>query len=107
MPGPPPYPVVDLTVAHDPQQQQPHPFPDGPPTNEFRARFHRPLVAPTPFRTFEAPPAPGVSAPTSASGSAPSSGDTIDPHLGVPEAPGIVAGKSMCSPLHCVVLGFC
>lgn len=51
-----------------------------PSTNEFRARFHRSLVAPTPFRTFTDGQAAtaAASTPTSASGS---TSDPIDPHL--------------------------
>lgn len=38
------------------------------PSNDFRARFHRPLTAPSPFRT--------------AANSVPGSGNRIDPNLG-------------------------
>jgi len=89
MPGPP-YPLVDLTVPHD---QHPFAIPTNGPadasTNEFRARFHRSLVAPTPFRTFAAEgQAPAATpAPTSTSGSVPSPADTIDPHLATTATP--------------------
>ena len=53
-------------AAADPNQPPP------PQANDFRARFHRSLVAPSPFRTF-VPPQPV--APT----------DGIDPHLGAAE----------------------
>ncbi|KAG6886845.1 hypothetical protein C0992_002038 [Termitomyces sp. T32_za158] len=63
-----------------------------PATNEFRARFHRSLVAPTPFRTYPAPPTdpgPSGSTPSSSGGTATATEATsatapaaaIDPHL--------------------------
>jgi len=69
-----------ITYVHDPSQA---------PQNDFRARFHRPLVAPSPFRSAivsaaESQQPSASSAPsTSASGSAPvgPSGDTMDPHM--------------------------
>lgn len=76
-PPPPPFPTaVELSEAQaqaagqafaaaDPNQPPPPP----PQASDFRARFHRSLVAPSPFRNF-APPQPV--APT----------DGIDPHLG-------------------------
>ena len=76
-PPPPPFPTaVELSEAQaqaagqafaaaDPNQAPPPP----PQASDFRARFHRSLVAPSPFRNF-APPQPV--APT----------DGIDPHLG-------------------------
>lgn len=49
------------------------------PGQDFRARFHRSLVAPTPFRTFppDAHPGPGSGA----------TGEPIDPHLVVIQQP--------------------
>ncbi|KAI9446042.1 hypothetical protein H4582DRAFT_2107875 [Lactarius indigo] len=69
--APPPAPFA-ATVA-------PPPFPptdpnQPPQANDFRARFHRSLVAPSPFRSF-APPQPGAPA------------DGIDPHLGAEQSP--------------------
>ncbi|KAH9917616.1 uncharacterized protein B0H18DRAFT_1033977 [Fomitopsis serialis] len=65
--------------------------PDGsPPPNDFRARFHRSLVAPSPFRSVlvggdnqqqPPPPAPQPTAGTSASASVSAPGDTINPAL--------------------------
>ncbi|KAH9832840.1 uncharacterized protein C8Q71DRAFT_798398 [Rhodofomes roseus] len=90
-PPPPPYPMP--FVPHDPSQ---------PPPNDFRARFHRSLVAPSPFRSalvgvesqqqpVHPPPAPQPTAGTSASASAsapvqgppppPPGGDTINPAM--------------------------
>lgn len=50
--------------------------------SEFRARFHRPLVAPSPFRNFNTGDSATAttSTPTSTPGSGPPS-DSIDPHL--------------------------
>lgn len=50
--------------------------------NEFRARFHRPLVAPSPFRTYngEAQGTGPASTSTSGASGAPQT-DPIDPHL--------------------------
>lgn len=50
--------------------------------SEFRARFHRPLVAPSPFRNFNGGDSATAttSTPTSTPGSGPPS-DSIDPHL--------------------------
>ncbi|KAH9025560.1 hypothetical protein EDB84DRAFT_1504258 [Lactarius hengduanensis] len=62
---PPPAPfaaTVDMGDAQPPQ------------ANDFRARFHRSLVAPSPFRSF-APPQPSAPA------------DGIDPHLGAEQSP--------------------
>ncbi|KIJ10536.1 hypothetical protein PAXINDRAFT_172098 [Paxillus involutus ATCC 200175] len=56
-------------------QSQPH-------ASDFRARFHRSLVAPSPFRNFN--PAESTTATTSTPTSTPGSGppsDPIDPHL--------------------------
>ncbi|KAG6331254.1 hypothetical protein ID866_7839 [Astraeus odoratus] len=58
--------------------------------SEFRARFHRPLVAPSPFRNFNGGDSATAttSTPTSTPGSGPSS-ESIDPHLsGVVITPG-------------------
>ncbi|KAK0201582.1 hypothetical protein DFS33DRAFT_1348547 [Desarmillaria ectypa] len=72
--GPPPPPAFTVDIEHNTTvYQQPPPPPD--PTNEFRARFHRSLVAPSPFQTSSQPPS------TPASGSVP---DQIDPHLAAP-----------------------
>lgn len=70
--------------APNPNPTNPYADPNQPTPNEFRARFHRPLVAPSPFRTYPGasndtqPPTTG-STPTSTTGSVPS--DPIDPHL--------------------------
>ncbi|KAI0717614.1 hypothetical protein C8Q72DRAFT_789603 [Fomitopsis betulina] len=81
-PPPPGYPMP--FVSHDPSQ---------PPPNDFRARFHRPLVAPSPFRSAlvgDGQPQQPPSAPPqqSASTSAPPAGapppppaDTINPAM--------------------------
>jgi hypothetical protein len=90
---PPPY-AVDLG-QHDPHAPPPSgPYPNGPgpsdpaqaqaqavqaaqaaaAANDFRARFHRSIIAPTPFQTSNSAPA------SSGSGSAPTEG-AIDPHL--------------------------
>jgi len=82
---PPPY-GVDLN-QHDPNAPPQHPFPHptgpgpaDPNLNEFRARFHRSIVAPTPFRTaFGESQTASATTPSSGSGSAPA--DAIDPHL--------------------------
>ncbi|THH14941.1 hypothetical protein EW146_g5465 [Bondarzewia mesenterica] len=75
-----PYPNVPM-----PDHAPPAPYPGDPsqpPPNDFRARFQRPLVAPSPFRQFAAadtrPAGNG-----SATGSTPSvtASDSIDPHL--------------------------
>ena len=85
---PPPYPV-DLT-QHEPHTAPPAPFPhpNGPgpadpnqaaaATNEFRTRFHRSIVGPTPFGTFTENQTASTT-PSSTSGSAQE--NTIDPHL--------------------------
>lgn len=69
-----PHPYV-----HDPSQP--------PPANDFRARFHRQLTAPSPFRTGIVPPdsqAQSVSSSTAASastsGSVQNTGDGMDPN---------------------------
>ncbi|KAG5339346.1 hypothetical protein C0989_004676, partial [Termitomyces sp. Mn162] len=57
-----------------------------PPDNEFRARFHRPLVPPTPFRSFNPGSTPSSSAGATAPTETPATTTTtataaIDPHL--------------------------
>lgn len=84
-PPPPPPPTFALPDAHhafvhDPSSQGP------PNTNDFRARFHRPLIAPSPFRSgglveAHAPPGQGggprtESAPPNGTGNG-----AVDPHL--------------------------
>lgn len=87
---PPPY-GVELT-SHDPASPATHAFahPGGPgpadPTqaavNEFRARFHRSIIAPAPFRTAFGDGAPSAGAVAAAGGAAGASpADAIDPHL--------------------------
>lgn len=88
---PPPY-GVELT-SHDPAASTTHTFahPSGPgpadPTqaavNEFRARFHRSIIAPAPFRTAfgDGAPSTGTAAAGGAAGASPT--DAIDPHLAV------------------------
>ncbi|KJA24255.1 hypothetical protein HYPSUDRAFT_184125 [Hypholoma sublateritium FD-334 SS-4] len=85
---PPPY-GVELT-SHDPASPATHAFahPGGPgpadatqaAVNEFRARFHRSIIAPAPFRTAFGDGASSAGAPA-AGGAAPA--DAIDPHLAV------------------------
>ncbi|KAJ8517186.1 hypothetical protein ONZ45_g5590 [Pleurotus djamor] len=71
IPPDPPYPAP-ITASADPSH----------PSNEFRARFHRPLVAPTPFRTFTEAQTTASSKPGSAAGSVQATPDsTVDPHL--------------------------
>jgi len=82
----------------DPNQPPPPP----PQANDFRARFHRSLVAPSPFRTFVPPqpvaPADGIDPHLGAADQAPkttavvSAGSAIDPELGQArgEAEGVV-----------------
>jgi len=65
--------------APDPSQQPPQ-------ANDFRARFHRSLVAPSPFRTFAPPPQPGAPA------------DGIDPHLGAAEQTPKVSATAAIDP---------
>ncbi|KAH9950316.1 hypothetical protein B0H21DRAFT_785631 [Amylocystis lapponica] len=77
-----PYPMnehaVNAQYVHDPSQAPP---------NDFRARFHRPLVAPSPFRSAmeqqaSVASAPSSSASLSASVSAPvPSSDSLEAHL--------------------------
>jgi hypothetical protein len=94
LPGPSaaPFPNVDMA---DPasggfgEPPQPHP-------SEFRARFHRPLVAPSPFRNFnpDTSTTATTSTPTSTTTSGPPS-DPIDPHLNVVVTPGDTRQKSV------------
>jgi hypothetical protein len=105
-PGPPPNLGAPsyIPLTHD-EHGNPTPFgappPPGPPTgdpnaNEFRARFHRPLLAQSPFRAYttdaQQQTAPATPAPTNPAGTNPA--EAIDPHLsgGQPAAPG--AAKS-------------
>ncbi|PPQ89435.1 hypothetical protein CVT25_012814 [Psilocybe cyanescens] len=84
---PPPYGV---DMSHDPQAPpppHPYPHPNGPGPadpnqagNDFRARFHRSIIVPTPFRTaFSDNQTASTATPSSGSGSAPA--EAIDPHL--------------------------
>ncbi|KAI0269012.1 hypothetical protein BGY98DRAFT_1091442 [Russula aff. rugulosa BPL654] len=75
-----PYPTADPSQQQQQQQQQQRPPPPQPPQNDFRERFHRSLVAPSPFGTFAPPPPPP---PPPAQPGAPADG--IDPHLGTTE----------------------
>ncbi|KAK0485322.1 hypothetical protein EDD18DRAFT_1311743 [Armillaria luteobubalina] len=78
--GPPPPPPFTVDIEHSTAvYQQPPPPPPQDPTNEFRARFHRSLIAPSPFQTSSQPPS------TPASGSV---ADQIDPHLAAPGTKG-------------------
>lgn len=85
---PPPY-GVDLS-QHDPQAPPPFPHPNGPgpadpnqqaAANDFRARFHRSIIAPTPFRTSYTADSVTASTTTPSSGSTSAPADAIDPHL--------------------------
>ena len=82
---PPPTPfatAVDMSDAQVAAQPFPPTDPNQPPqANDFRARFHRSLVAPSPFRSF-APPQPSTPA------------DGIDPHLGAEQSPKAVAAAT-------------
>ncbi|CCL99006.1 uncharacterized protein FIBRA_01014 [Fibroporia radiculosa] len=67
-PSAPPYAPPGMAYVHDPSQ------PPAAPPDDFRARFHRPLVAPSPFRSaLES--AQGANASVPGGGG----GDTIDP----------------------------
>ncbi|KAN0116586.1 hypothetical protein V8E52_005730 [Russula decolorans] len=74
-----PYSTADPSQQQQQQQQQRPQPPPPPQANDFRARFHRSLVAPSPFGTFAPPPPP----PPPAQPGAPADG--IDPHLGATE----------------------
>lgn len=84
---PPPYGVE---IAHDPQAAPPtlpYPHPNGPGPadpnqagSDFRARFHRSMIVPTPFRAaFADNQTASTATASSTSGSAPA--EVIDPHL--------------------------
>ncbi|KAG6371940.1 hypothetical protein JVT61DRAFT_8951 [Boletus reticuloceps] len=71
----PPFPDMSDSTNSFGEQASPH-------ASEFRARFHRSLVAPSPFRNIN--PADSTTATTSTPTSTPGSGppsDPIDPHL--------------------------
>lgn len=57
------------------------------PSNEFRARFARSLVAPSPF-------APAPQAQPTTNGSEANQNDHIDPHLGSPTMDGTLTASS-------------
>ena len=80
MTGPSPFAPVDLS------EHAGHPFVTGDPSqpspNDFRARFHRPLVAPSPFRSFTNDTQTSATPPSAGSGPT----DSIDPHLNGPVA---------------------
>ncbi|KAF4608271.1 hypothetical protein EYR40_000615 [Pleurotus pulmonarius] len=79
-----PYPAP-VTASADPNH----------PSNEFRARFHRPLVAPTPFRTFTDSQGAAASTPGSTNGSLQASPDSaVDPQLSNPTQNGTSEGGS-------------
>ncbi len=97
-PGPPPPFAVDMAHEHPGGPNAPHPYPppgtsgpgapgaNGDPAqtpNEFRARFHRSLVAPSPFRTYSDAQAAAAASttPNGAPGSGHPPADPIDPHL--------------------------
>lgn len=80
---------VDLT-QHESHATPPTPFPhpNGPgpadpnqaaASNEFRTRFHRSIVRPTPFGTYTENQTASTTTPSSTSGSIQET--TIDPHL--------------------------
>lgn len=74
-PSAPPFPDMNDPSANGFGEQPP------PHADDFRARFHRSLVAPSPFRNFNpAESTTATSTPTSTPGSGPPS-DPIDPHL--------------------------
>jgi hypothetical protein len=85
-----PYSTADPSQQQQQQQQQRPQPPPPPQANDFRARFHRSLVAPSPFGTFAPPPPP----PPPAQPGAPADG--IDPHLGVTEqSPKVTAAAAV------------
>lgn len=57
------------------------------PGQDFRARFHRSLVAPTPFRTFPPDAHPGLQGPSPNGPGSGAPGEPIDPHLVVIQQP--------------------
>jgi hypothetical protein len=87
-----PYPTADPSQQQQQQQQRPPPPP--PPQNDFRARFHRSLVAPSPFGTFAPPPPPP---PPAAQPGAPADG--IDPHLGATDQSPKVAAAAVAAAI--------
>ncbi|GLB34513.1 hypothetical protein LshimejAT787_0200780 [Lyophyllum shimeji] len=101
----PPYPV---DLSHEAQaqahaQQPPYALPatstdaTHPTTNEFRARFHRPLVAPTPFRTYapeQQQQQQQAAPPPAAASTATASAEAIDPHLANGEQTGATNSNS-------------
>ena len=100
-PGIPPAYAVDL-AQHESHAAPPAPFPhpNGPgpadpnqaaATNDFRARFHRSIVGPTPFRTpYPENQTASTTTPSSASGSNPET--TIDPHLATTASASVANG---------------
>ena len=57
------------------------------PGQDFRARFHRSLVAPTPFRTFPPEAHHGLQGPSPNGPGPGATGEPIDPHLVVIQQP--------------------
>jgi hypothetical protein len=55
--------------------------------SEFRARFHRPLVAPSPFRNFNPDTSTTATTSTPSTTASGPSSDPIDPHLSAVVAP--------------------
>ena len=72
--GPFPPPPVDAVYGGEPGQ-------------DFRARFHRSLVAPTPFRTFPPEAHHGLQGPSPNGPGSGATGEPIDPHLVVIQQP--------------------
>lgn len=72
--GPFPPPPVDAVYGAEPGQ-------------DFRARFHRTLVAPPPFRTFQPDGHPGMQGPPPNGPGSGAAGEPIDPHLVVIQQP--------------------
>lgn len=74
-----PYPPPPMPYVHDPSQAPP---------NDFRARFHRPLVAPSPFRAAivgaDGQQQPGSSS-ASSSAAPVQAGETMEPHISPPD----------------------
>ncbi|TFY74974.1 hypothetical protein EWM64_g9038 [Hericium alpestre] len=58
-----------------------YPDPNQASPNDFRARFHRPLVAPSPFRNFATDARTTATTSTPTSTASVQGQDTIDPHL--------------------------
>ncbi|KAI8982921.1 hypothetical protein BD414DRAFT_537933 [Trametes punicea] len=82
--------VTGHPYVHDPAQ-----------ANDFRARFHRPLVAPSPFRStiVNGSGQQESSAPAATSASAPPGGPSAPPPNGLDAALSAVAGSSEQRPL--------